>query len=358
MDIFLVILLMIMIVVVGILAISLVIKSKQIEYYKIVSKNLSSMRVIQSMFEIMGANINANDKVEELNKVIIDTYKCKNSTIVIYDGSSYIVKATNVEKEYIEAISKITEEPDFKANVAKNVSKYITTTSAKNLNYKSAIERGIKSCMFSPIYHLSTFIGFWIIEDDVINAFDNISKSEIAKLKNNMGVFLENTINENVLELAENTDKQTGFYNNIYLYSKARKTILDHENSAVALLCFNNLSEVNSMYSREVGNKLLLKAVGVIKELTGSDTIHIRYSGARILIIVPNTTVEAVHPSLERILSRIKSDAIEGVNDGFVALTTQVVLKTIKKQNNIESEFQKMLNYIDNMPDTDTIKII
>ena len=41
---------------------------------------------------------------------------------------------------------------------------------------------------------------------------------ELSKLKNNMGVFLENTLYQNIIENAENTDKQTGLYNNLYLY--------------------------------------------------------------------------------------------------------------------------------------------
>lgn len=354
----LLILVIILIIVIGALLIMLVIKNRQIGYYTIVSKNLSAMRVIQSMFEIMGANIQAENKINELNKIILDTYEPKFSSIVTFDGTNHEVKATNADKSYIDTIEKLAEENDFRSNALKNVSKYLTTSSDKTLRYKSAIDRNIKSCMFSPIYHGSVYLGFWLLEDEIENAFDNMSKSELSKLKNNMGVFLENTLFQNIIETAENTDKQTGFYNTIFLYSKARQKLLENENNSMVLLCFNNLAEINTEFDRNVGNSLLAKAVNIIREFTGSDTMCIRYSGTRMLLLMPNSTAETVHSTIERMLSRIKSEATEHVNNKYAGLNTQILIHTFKKQNNIEREVQRMVSYIDAMKETDTIKII
>ncbi len=354
----LLIIVIILIIIIGALLVLIVLKNRQIGYYTIVSKNLSAMRVIQSMFEIMGANIPSENKVNELNKVILDTYNPKYSSIVAFDGSNHEIKATNVDKSYIDSISKISEENDFRSNTFKNVSKYLTTSSDKTLRYKSAIDRNIKSCMFSPIYHGSTYLGFWMLEDELENAFDGISKSELAKLKNNMGVFLENTLYQNIIEAAENTDKQTGFYNTLFLYSKARQRLLENENNSIILLCFNNLSEINSEYDRNVGNSILAKAVNIMRDLISSETMCIRYSGAKMILLMPNSTAETVHSTIERMLSRIKSEATESVSNKFVSLNTQVLIHTFKKQNNIEREVQKMVLYIEGMKETDTIKII
>lgn len=336
----------------------IVIKNKQIEYYQIISKNLSAMRVIQSMFEIMGASISGINKIQELNKIVIDTYKIKYSSIITFDGDKYNVQTTNVEKEYINSIVKIGNDNEFKNNVIKNISKYLTTTSDKTLTYRSAIDRNIKSCMFSPIYNGNTLIGYWLLEDDTINAFDSMSKSELSKLKNNLGVFLENAIYQNIIEIAENTDKQTGFYNNLYLYSKARNKLIEAENTAMVVLSLENLGKVNNEYSREVGNRLLAKAVEVIKELVSSTSISIRYSGAKIIILVPNATSSSVHSNVEMLLSRIKSDAIENVDGVYVSLELKMLIKTIKKQSNIENEVQNLMKYIEKMENIDTIKIV
>ncbi|MBR1883784.1 MAG: diguanylate cyclase [Clostridia bacterium] len=351
-------LLIILLIVIAFLLLIVFKMNNDIKYYRVVSKNLSAMRVIQSMFEIMGANIPAENKIKELNKVIIDTYSPKYSTIVTYDGTNHIVEATNIDVDFGNALATLGDANEFRGNVLKNVSKYITTSSDKTLGYKTAAERNVRSCMLSPIYHNNTYLGYWIIEDEVENAFDSLSKSEVAKLKNNMGVFLENTLYQNMIEAAENTDKQTGFYNSIFLYSKAKKKIAEFENNTITFLQIANLADINAKYSREVGNKVLAKAVSVIKELIGNETMVVRYSGTKFVIVYPNSTAETLHANVERMLARIKSDAIEKVDVDFVVLNIQIVMTTFKKQNNLEKEVERMKDYVEKMKEMDTIKII
>ncbi|MNO75452.1 diguanylate cyclase [compost metagenome] len=340
-----------------VLAVLYYIQNNNLAYYKTISKNLSAMSVIQNMFEILGSGIPATKKVEELNSTIVDAYSPKYSTISIFDGNSYEIKATNVEPVYLSSITSISDENDFKTNAIKNVSKYLTTSVDKTLTYKSAIERGIRSCLFSPIYHNGVYLGFWILEDTAEDAFDHISKDELAKLKNNMGVFIENIQNQEIIETAENADKQTGFYNNLYLYSIARQKISEYDNSSLIMFCLSNLNDINDKYGRTVGNTVLIKTINVIKELVVKDSIHIRYSGKRLLIICPNTDSEALHGMVERLLSGIKNEAVY-INEEAIVMDTQIVMHTFKKQNNIEKELQKMVSYLDNMKDVNTIKII
>ncbi|MNT90327.1 hypothetical protein D3C72_2312090 [compost metagenome] len=73
---------------------------------------------------------------------------------------------------------------------------------------------------------------------------------------------------------------------------------------------------------------------------------------------MPNTTAETVHPTIERMLSKIKSDVTENVDNRYASVKTQILIHTFRKQNNIEREVQKMVSYIDAMKETDTIKII
>ncbi|MEG1009231.1 MAG: diguanylate cyclase, partial [Clostridia bacterium] len=285
-------------------------------------------------------------------------FKCKYSSIVIYDGQNYDIKASNIEKNYSDTIKKIVEENDFKANTYKNISRYLTTSEDKTLRYKSALERNIRSCMFSPIYHNNIYLGFWILEDERENAFDEISKDELSKLKNNLGVFIENTIYQNIIETAENTDKQTGFFNKLYLYSKARHEILKFENNTFALICLNNLPEINNEFDRNIGNILISKVVTSINEFIASDTICIRYSGTRILLIMPNSTSEIVHLTIERILEKLKVDAVLKIDKTNISLNVKIVLHTIKKQNNIDKELASMVEYSDKIEESNIIKII
>ncbi len=351
------ILIVILLIVITVLIILLYIKLTQIKYYKAVAGNMAAMTVMQRMFEIMASNIPAKKKIEELNNIIIDVFDSKYSTISIYDGTEYEVKATNVENTYIDSIVSIAEDNDFKANAQNNVSKYLVAAGPRILGYKSAAERKIKSAMFSPIYYNGTYLGFWLMEDIAEDAYESVSKDELAKLKDNIGVFIENVVGQENLENAYNTDKQTGFYNNIYLYSNVRHQTSLVDISSLVLISFSGLPNINEENGRSVGDALLLKATRLLKETVPEENIFVRYTGSRFVIVCPGVSVETIHGTIERYLSNLNYQR-ENVDGKEVKLDTQILMHTIKKQSNIEKEINKMNAYLEGMKEVNTIKII
>lgn len=339
------------------LAIYALLLMKKNNYYKVAMGNIAAMAIMQRMFELMSANIPASKKVEELNNIIIEAFGSDYSTISLYDGKEYEVKATNVEKMYIPNIQALAETTDFKTNSTRNISKYLVSAGGRNLSYTTAAERNIKSAMFSPIYYGDTFLGFWLLEDKAENAYDSISKEELAKLKDNAGVFIQSIISQDIIERAHNTDKQTGLYNNLYLYSVARKKTSVVDNSAIALMQFVNLPKLNEMLGREVGNRLIEKASKILIESMGSDVMLVRYSGSKFCVVAPGVSAETIHPLLERYISNIKMQE-EMIDDKKVTLDISIAMTTIKRQSNIEKEIGKLERYVEGMKDTNVIKII
>lgn len=332
------------------------IEERRIKYYKTISANLSSMRVIQNMFELLSEEKTAEEKINELNKIIIDSYAPKYSSICLYNGDGYILKASNVDEIYKPMIDEIGENKEFKLNIEKNIAKYLTTTPDKTLLYKSAIERGIRSSMFIPIYYKETYLGFWLMEDELDSAFDKISKNELSKLKNNFGVFLEVILNREIIENVENTDKQTGLYTNHYLYTNIRKILGGTKENSFVMLKLNNMMDINEKYGRKIGNSIIERVTSVIKETIDSNTIVVRYSGIKFLMIFTNIDSTTVHSTIERLYEKIKSSMsyIEGNN---IELDTKIALKDIKKLHNIEKDILDIETFIDNM-DKNTIKIM
>jgi len=326
-------------------------------YYSLALGNMSGFTIMQRMFELMSSEIPASNKLEELNNIIIEVFNSKNSTISIFDGVNHEIRATNVEDTYKESIRNLAEDKAFKSNSDQNVSKYMVSTGGKLLGYRSAMERKIRSAMFSPIYYNGMYLGFWMLEDDTENAFDTISKEELAKLKDHIGVFVQNVLNQDSIERAYNTDKQTGFYNNLYLYSAVRQRTVVEENSVLTLLQLANLPDINTAYGREVGNRLVEKAARVMKEVFSSGNIFIRYSGAKFCIVTLGASTENLHGTVERFISTLKMEE-EVAGGEKVSLNINAVMHDIKKQSNIDRELNKMANYLEGMTDTNTIKII
>lgn len=330
---------------------------KRNKYYSVAIGNMSGMVIMQRMFELMASTIPASKKIEELNNIIIEVFNSKSSTISIFDGTTYEIKASNVEDVYKESIKSLAEEQDFKNNATNNISKYLVAAGGRLLGYKSAMERKIRSAMFSPIYYNGTYLGFWLLEDDAENAYDSISKEELAKLKDHIGVFIENVLSQESIEGAYNTDKQTGFYNNLYLYSNVRQKVFNADNSTLTLMLLSNLPEINETYGREVGNRLLDKAAKLMSEVFNGENIFVRYSGSKFCIVSPNVSADTLHGTVERYITNLKMQ--EEVVDGKkITLDVSVTMKNIRKQGNIDRELAKMADYVEKMTDTNTIKII
>ena len=332
-------------------------QKRQINSLKSVSKNVANMNILQNMLEIMSSKFSSDEKIKNLNDVIITNYGVKYSTISTFDGYEYDSTASNIEAIYKDRLKDIANENDFKVNISKNVSKYLTTAPGKTLLYRSAVERRIKSAMFSPIYCNGVYLGFWLLEDTVSNAFDNIPKSELAKLKANIGTFLDIVGFQKSIEKAQNEDKQTGFYTNLYLYSGARKIIKNNENNTIAMVCLKNIPDINLKYGRNVGNAVLIKATNCIKNFVNKNIILIRYSGIKFLIIIPNMSSQASQPMIERLLAKLNLES-EYVGDEKITVNSQFLLHTVKNQNDIDFEIEKMVDYIDGMNSVNTIKII
>lgn len=332
-------------------------QKRQINSLKSVSKNVANMNILQNMLEIMSSKFSSDEKIKNLNDVIITNYGVKYSTISTFDGYEYDSTASNIEAIYKDRLKDIANENDFKVNISKNVSKYLTTAPGKTLLYRSAVERRIKSAMFSPIYCNGVYLGFWLLEDTVSNAFDNIPKSELAKLKANIGTFLDIVGFQKSIEKAQNEDKQTGFYTNLYLYSGARKIIKNNENNTIAMVCLKNIPDINLKYGRNVGNAVLIKATNCIKNFVNKNIVLIRYSGIKFLIIIPNMLSQASQPMIERLLAKLNLES-EYVGDEKITVNSQFLLHTVKNQNDIDFEIEKMVDYIDGMNSVNTIKII
>lgn len=326
---------------------------------KLTNKEKSSIveSTIQKMFDILGANIDTQKKINRLNNVIISAFKPKYSSIVLYDGKNYVMKSTNVEECYVDVIKNVYEESIFSNCINKDTSKYVISKVNNIVSYKSALERGIKSVMFSPIYYDDVYLGFWIIEDDKGNAFDNILENDLKKFKYNLGLFIENIQMQSTIEIADNTDMLTGFYNKVYLYSNSREILTRSETNSITLIELKNIPEINEKFGRSIGNTLILKMCSAIKDIVSKEAILVRYTGLRFLIITPNSNAQIAQPIIERVLQVIKNIS-EYVEDVEISLESRILIHTLYKQNNIEREVQKMIKEIEKNKISDNIRIM
>jgi len=133
---------------------------KKIESYQNIKQEISNLAVLQDFMRIAGEEEDVDAKLNKINDIIIEKYEIKYSTIVVFDGAEYVIKATNVDPIHHETLRNLHTEEIFKDSVQNATPKYITIDDEKEKLPYQKMEMGrAKSAMFFPLYIDN--IGLW-----------------------------------------------------------------------------------------------------------------------------------------------------------------------------------------------------
>ena len=73
---------------------------KKIEAYNNINQKISNLSVLQDFMKVAGEEDSVDAKLNKINEIVIEKYDIKYSTIVVFDGAEYVIKATNVDGIY------------------------------------------------------------------------------------------------------------------------------------------------------------------------------------------------------------------------------------------------------------------
>lgn len=311
---------------------------RQLNIFTHLKKNYSAVVVLQKIMEVIGKKLSSSEKLEEINKILIDENDIMFSTIVSCSGSGgHDVKVSNVEMAYINILEELDEEDAFQHNPAKNVSKYLTSGGNEALRYPSAQERGIRSAMFLPLYLEDVYSGYWLLEDMRPNAFDRFEKVQLSILKNNLVLIIENSNNQAIIEKMAESDRLTGLYNRYYLYSKARNIINDYPISTIAIADIDHFKKFNDTYGHDVGDKVLIHMVKTTQKYLGREDIFVRFGGEEFVILFPGKSPEACMRKIDEIREMISKAQLSIGNNDFISVTVSYGITGFKHGENLDS---------------------
>ena len=77
------------------------------------NQKVNSLNVLQDFMNTISEQITADEKIRKINEILIERYKIKYSTIVIYNGAEYEIKASNVEKKHWDTLKNLQSEKVF-----------------------------------------------------------------------------------------------------------------------------------------------------------------------------------------------------------------------------------------------------
>ena len=199
---------------------------KKVDAFKNINQQIVSLNVLQDFMNAISETSSADEKLRKINEVLIDRYSIKYSTIVVYNGAEYIIKASNVAEKHWDVLKSLQSEPVFKDSIETGVPKYITVDrDGEKLPYQKMEFGRAKAAMFFPLYIDNVYIGYWIIEGSTPHEFDNADTTILEVVKNNIVAVLKTVQNQSVIEKIVKDDRYSELKTAEYLYDDGKKTI-------------------------------------------------------------------------------------------------------------------------------------
>lgn len=286
---------------------------KKFQFVEQSQKRLEDLSVINELIKISGSLKTVDEKMQDMNKVLRERFNIPYSSIVIFDGKDFNVKATNFYQDKIQEISQVYQEEIFKQSINRKTTKYLAVENiSESLPYTSAKKNGIKSAMFFPLFVDNIFVGFWLIESDKQDDFKQVDFKILNEIKDRILDLVKTMSFQLSIESLAAKDKFSKLQTREYLFSKGKNILDKCKISTVIMYRIQNLEDINNSCSRNCGNSCITEVTELIKEKLdkyNNEYIFVRYKGPSFVIAIPDVKEDEIQEKIE--------DLKNGTNNNF-----------------------------------------
>lgn len=324
---------------------------KKIQKFKNLNQKITNLYVVQDFMNAIGETSTVEDKIKKINEILIERYEIKYSTIVVFDGAEYQVKASNVDSKHWDALKSLHELDMFKDSIETATPKYVTVNNEnERLPYQQMEFGRAKSAIFFPLYIDNVYIGYWIIESGIPHDFDNVDITVLEVIKENIVSVLKTVVHQKTLETIVRKDLFTGLYSEEYLYGEGRKIIDQYTTSTVCMYKITNLEEINHKCCRELGNQVIEKISEYIKSNISDQYVYIRYMGPKFVIVFSGVELNGVVEFVNDLKEKIENTEIKLEENEKISAFPRLnfTLSTYYKGTGLEEILKKQEEYLDN----------
>ena len=329
---------------------------KKIENFNNLNQKVINLNILQDFMDTISKTATVEEKINLINNIIIERYQIKYSTIVVYDGTKYIVKASNVDKKHWDTLSNLQSEEIFKESIQTSIPKYVTVEGEnERLPYQKMEFARAKCAMFFPLYVDNVYIGYWLLEGSSPHEFDKIDTTILEVIRNNIVAILKTVENQKIIESIVRDDKYSALKTGEYLFAEGRRIIDQYTTSTVCMFRITNIEKINEDISRKTGDTVITKTCEVIKSNLSSEYIFVRYMGPKFVIVFSGIEKQAIVDFMRRIKELVESLEIEPVDvefedaeDIIAKPKMNAIIATYYKGTALEGVLKRLEEYLDN----------
>ncbi len=331
---------------------------KKVDTYSNLNQRVTSLNVLQDFMNTLGNNLTIEEKLENINDILINKYSIKYSTIVVFDGAEYVIKASNVDKKHWHTLRNLQNDPVFADSIKSATPKYITVDNENEKLPYQKMEFGRAKCaMFFPLYVDNVYIGYWIIEGSKPHEFDKLDTTILEVVKNNIVTILKTVEKQSTLENIVRDDLYSGLKSETYLYGDGKKVIDKYTTSAVCMFKIVNLTEINKEVSRDTGNNVVTTVSKFVQNNLANEYIFVRYMGPKFVIVFSGVDTNGATNFMKDMKAKLESLKIDYADDypyddnedgsQKVSPKIRVAISTYYKGTALDGALKKMEQFID-----------
>ncbi len=341
--------------------------SQKIQKFKNINQKITNLQVVQDFMNTIGETSSVDEKIKKINNILIEKYEIKYSTIVVFNGAEYEIKASNVDPRHWDSLKSLQDVDMFKDSIQTATPKYVTVNNERErLPYQKMEFGRAKSAIFFPLYIDNVYIGYWILESGTPHDFDNVDITVLEVIKDNIVSVLKTVVHQKTLESIVRTDLFTGLYSEEYLYGEGKKIIDQYTISTICMFKIINIEEINKNYCRELGNEVIKAISRYVQENISEDYVFVRYMGPKFVIAFSGVDTEGVASFINDIKDHIEQMKIslpedmdnyttENSENKTMDMSKQevtpiinIALSSYYKGTGLEEVLKKLEEYLDN----------
>jgi len=336
---------------------------KRIKTLADTNQKINSLNVLQDFMNIVGSDNTVDYKLQQINEKLREKFDIKYSTIVIYNGAEYEIKATNVEERHWQTMKSLQDLSIFKESIVRATPKYITVErDTESLPYQTEEIGRAKSAIFFPLYIDNVYIGYWIIESGVKHGFDQLNLSLLEIVKNNIIVVVKTISYQTTMESIVRKDLFTGINSAEFLYGEGKLKLDKFISSQICMFKIANLEEVNNTYNRHTGNNMVVTVSRIVRDTLLPEHIFVRYMGPKFVIVFIGEKQDEVTRFIQKLKVNVESADVEVISKKkkpedeekiFVKPRINFVISTYYKGTGVERISKKLEQYLDMASETE-----
>lgn len=337
--------------------------NKKIQDLNNINQKVTSLNVLQEFMNTIGEEGTVDSKITKINNILIEKYDIKYSTIVIFDGAEYVIKATNVSEKHWDTLKNLQNEDIFKDSITTATPKYVTVNNDKERLPYQKLEFGrAKSAIFFPLYIDNIYIGYWILESGLAHAFDKLDTTILEVVKDNILSVLKSVSYQSIVENLQRKDLYSKLNNVEYLYGKGRKIVDKYPTSTICMFDIVNLETINRETNRETGNEVIIQVSNRIKNSISEEYLFVRYMGPKFVIVFSGIDEDGVTSFIQEVkkdVEEIKVEVVEettkkGTKKKYVNPKLNFVVSTYYKGTALEALNKKLEEYLNEASDEES----